>query len=238
MKPELIVALDLSSEKEALELATELMPAVDFFKVGWQLFLAAGYNIIQSLNDINARVFLDLKFHDIPNQISGAINEAVKMRVKLLTLHTSGGSLMMSAAAASARKTAAVLKMEPPKLLGVTVLTSSNNDTLREQGFQGSIDERVLRLARLAALSGLDGVVASGQEAAGLRREMGPDFLIVTPGIRSKESPVQDQKRAVTPKSAVAAGADYLVVGRPVTMDPHPRSAAENIIKEIERGDK
>jgi len=233
MKPELIVALDVAGKKDALKLAAKLMPEVDFFKVGWQLFLAAGYSIIQNLNDMNARVFLDLKFHDIPNQISGAVTEAVKMRVKLLTVHTAGGSAMMSAAASAAKKTAETLQAERPKILGVTVLTSGDEGSLREIGVGAGVESQVSRLARLAELSGLDGVVASGRETALLRREMGSEFLLVTPGIRPKDSPAQDQKRAVTPKAAVAAGADYLVVGRPITMSPEPKAAAMKIIGEI-----
>lgn len=234
MKPELIVALDIANMKDALKLAVGLMPEVDFFKVGWQLFLAAGPRVIEDLTDMNARVFLDLKFHDIPNQISGAVAEAVKMRVKLLTLHTVGGSVMMAAAAKAAKETAGALEIERPKLLGVTVLTSSNNDNLRESGIEAGVGNQVSRLARLARSAGLDGVVASGKEAADLRHNMGAGFLLVTPGIRPKATPAQDQMRTVTPAAAAAAGADYLVVGRPITMSANPKLAAKDIIKEIE----
>lgn len=234
MKPELIVALDIANMKDALKLAVGLMPEVDFFKVGWQLFLAAGPRVIEDLTDMNARVFLDLKFHDIPNQISGAVAEAVKMRVKLLTLHTVGGSVMMAAAAKAAKETAGALEIERPKLLGVTVLTSSNNDNLRESGIEAGVGNQVSRLARLARSAGLDGVVASGKEAADLRHNMGTGFLLVTPGIRQKATPAQDQMRTVTPAAAAAAGADYLVVGRPITMSANPKLAAKDIIKEIE----
>lgn len=224
-RAELIVALDLPSAEEASAMADRLAGEVDFFKVGLELFIAAGPDVVDALKAKNARVFLDLKLHDIPNQVANAVLAAGLLGADLLTVHTLGGREMMTAAADAARGVT--------KLIGVTILTSHDDRALREIGIEAPVKDGVSRLARLAMESGLDGVVSSVEESASLRDETGPDFLIVTPGIRPAGAEVGDQKRAMTPADAVASGSDYLVVGRPIIGAADPAVAARAIREEM-----
>jgi len=199
------------------------------FKVGAQLFTSEGPRAVTKLADLGYDIFLDLKFHDIPNTVAHAVAAAVRLpRVRLMTLHAAGGLAMMKAAheAAGTRK-------NRPALLAVTVLTSFDEPTLREIGMEGSLGSRVAALARLARTAGMDGVVCSALEAPAVRRECGPDFKILVPGVRPASAATNDQSRIATPGDAVRAGADYLVVGRPITAAANPRTAALEIVAEI-----
>jgi orotidine-5'-phosphate decarboxylase len=199
------------------------------FKVGGQLFTAEGPRAVTKLADLGFDIFLDLKFHDIPNTVAHAVAAAVRLpRVRLMTLHASGGLAMMRAA-----REAAGTKKNRPALLAVTVLTSFDEPTLLEIGMQGSLGLRVVALARLAKSAGMDGVVCSALEAGAVRRELGPEFKILVPGVRPASAATNDQSRIATPGDAVRAGADYLVVGRPITAAADPRVAAREIAAEI-----
>jgi len=204
------------------------------FKVGSQLFTAEGPRAVTKLADLGFDIFLDLKFHDIPNTVAHAVAAAARLpRVRLLTLHASGGLAMMRAA-----REAAGGKQSRPLLLGVTVLTSFEEATLREIGIEGSLNSRVVALARLAKTAGLDGVVCSALEAPAVRRELGPEFKILVPGVRPATAAANDQSRVATPGDAVRAGADYLVVGRPITAAANPRAAALEIVAEIAHAER
>lgn len=206
-----------------------LRGAVGLFKVGSQLFTSEGPRVVEKLADAGAKIFLDLKFHDIPNTVAKAVAAAVRLpNVRLLTLHASGGSAVMRAA-----REAAGDKKDRPKLLGVTVLTSFDAAMLREVGVSGSIESRAVALARLAKKAGLDGAVCSAHEARAIRRACGPKFIILIPGVRPSHGAANDQSRIATPAEAIRAGADYLVVGRPITAAPNPRAAAQAIANEI-----
>ena len=199
------------------------------FKVGSQLFTAEGPRAVTKLAELGFDIFLDLKFHDIPNTVAHAVAAAVRLpRVRLMTLHASGGLAMMRAA-----REAAGTKKNRPALLAVTVLTSFDEPTLLEIGMQGSLGLRVVALARLAKSAGMDGVVCSALEAGAVRRELGPEFKILVPGVRPASAATNDQSRIATPGDAVRAGADYLVVGRPITAAAEPRVAAREIAAEI-----
>ena len=199
------------------------------FKVGAQLFTSQGPRAVSKLADLGYEIFLDLKFHDIPNSVAHAVAAAVRLpRVRLMTLHASGGLAMMKAA-----REAAGTKKNRPALLAVTVLTSFDETALREIGMEGSLGSRVVALARLARTAGMDGVVCSALEAPAVRREFGPDFKILVPGVRPASAATNDQSRIATPGDAVRAGADYLVVGRPITAAADPRAAAVEIVAEI-----
>jgi orotidine-5'-phosphate decarboxylase len=199
------------------------------FKVGAQLFTSEGPRAVSKLADLGYDIFLDLKFHDIPNTVAHAVAAAVRQpRVRLMTLHASGGLAMMKAA-----REAAGTKKNRPALLAVTVLTSFDETALREIGMEGSLGSRVVALARLARTAGMDGVVCSALEAPAVRREFGPDFKILVPGVRPASAATNDQSRIATPGDAVRAGADYLVVGRPITAAKNPRAAALEIVAEI-----
>lgn len=199
------------------------------FKVGSQLFTSEGPRAVIKLADLGYDIFLDLKFHDIPNTVAHAVAAAVRLpRVRLMTLHASGGLAVMRAA-----REAAGSKKNRPALLAVTVLTSFDEPTLREIGMEGSLGSRVVALARLARTAGMDGVVCSALEASTVRREFGPDFKILVPGVRPASAATNDQSRIATPGDAVRAGADYLVVGRPITAAANPRAAALEIAAEI-----
>ncbi len=234
----ILVALDVESAEKAIELADQLRGSVGGFKIGKQLFTAAGPSVVRELNGRGDRVFLDLKFHDIPNTVAGAVQSAVATGTWMVNVHASGGSAMMKAAAEAALKTADALSRPRPLVIAVTVLTSMNDQALREIGVERTMMDHVVHLARLAQSAGLDGVVASPLEVAAIRNACGPDFLIVTPGIRplrqgsgqaADQQGKDDQARTMTPAEAMAAGSSYMVIGRPITAAPNPREAAEKI---------
>jgi orotidine-5'-phosphate decarboxylase len=220
----IIVALDVPSAAEGLSLVNLLSGAVGFFKIGLQSYTADGPALVRPASSIS-KIFLDLKLHDIPNTVAKAVEAADKLGVKMLTLHLSGGSEMIRAAV-RARKSDMLL-------LGVTVLTSSTDETLREIGVPEKASDQVLRLARLGVANGIDGVVASPHEARRLREEFGDKIKIVTPGIRPAGAEANDQKRFTTPRQAIDEGADYLVIGRPVTGAEDPLAAVNRIVEEL-----
>jgi orotidine-5'-phosphate decarboxylase len=224
-----IVALDLPDAESALVLAKRLDPALCRVKVGKELFVAAGPAVVESLQKAGFEVFLDLKFHDIPNTVAGACKSAARLGVWMLNVHASGGEAMMRAA-----REAVACFAKPPLLIAVTVLTSLSTAELAPIGFAGNAEQLVERLARLTRTSGLDGVVCSAQEASMLRRACGPSFKLVTPGIRLPESEPGDQSRVVSPVDAVKLGADYLVIGRPITQSADPRATLERIRQSLE----
>jgi orotidine-5'-phosphate decarboxylase len=230
----LIVALDVPNLKEAEELAKALSPAVKTFKIGKELFTSAGPDAVRMVHAHGGRVFLDLKFHDIPNTVGAACEAATRLGVWMMNVHALGGKAMMTVAGQAVRKISEELKIEPPKVIGVTVLTSLKDQDLREVGLQRGVKEEVDNLALLVRQCLLDGVVASGQEIELIRKVTGQRFLIVTPGVRPLWASHGDQKRIITPKEAIQKGADFVVVGRPITQDKSPREAAEKIIKEME----
>ncbi len=226
----ILVALDVDSTAKALALADTLRGTVAGYKIGKQLFTAEGPDVVRALTARGDRVFLDLKFHDIPNTVAGAVRSAMATGAWMVNVHASGGSAMMRAAAQAAHETAAKTGTARPLVIGVTVLTSMDEAALAEVGTTRPVLEQVVHLARLAKAAGLDGVVASPQEIAAIRDACGPDFQIITPGIRpAGQAGTDDQARTLTPKDAVAAGATYLVIGRPITAAANPRAAAEAI---------
>jgi orotidine-5'-phosphate decarboxylase len=222
IKSRIIVALDVATRQEALALVRRLSPHPGLFKVGLQLYTAAGPEIVRAVRDLGGRLFLDLKLHDIPNTVGRAVECANSLGVEMFTLHLSGGRAMIEAAVGAAGPDLL--------LLGVTVLTSLDQATLGEVGVGGAVEEQVLRLARLGAESGIGGLVASPRELIPLRAALGEGIKIVTPGIRPAGSAPNDQKRTLTPSEALRAGADFLVIGRPITAAADPREALEQII--------
>jgi orotidine-5'-phosphate decarboxylase len=225
-KDRLIVALDVPRPDQARALVDQLAGAVGMFKVGSQLFTEAGPGFVRELRSRGEAVFLDLKYHDIPNTVSNAVSRASDLGVSLLTVHALGGRAMLEAARAAANGRAT-------RIIAITVLTSHAEDSLGELGIGGSLPESVARLARLAKAANVDGVVASPHEVPLVRASCGPGFLVVTPGIRPAGAPRGDQARAATPEEAVAQGADYIVVGRPILDAPDPRAAALNIVASL-----
>ena len=226
---QLLVALDVDTAAEARALADALRGTVGGFKIGSRLFTSHGPSVVEQLVARGDRVFLDLKFHDIPNTVAGAVAAATRLGVWMVNVHAAGGEAMMRAALDAAREEAAKRSAQPPLVIAVTMLTSLTEANLAESGVSGSMNEAVERLARLALSSGLDGVVASPQEITSIRRSCGPSFAIVTPGIRGAGDDRADQSRTMSASEALDAGATFLVVGRPIIAAPDPRKAAERI---------
>jgi orotidine-5'-phosphate decarboxylase len=229
---QLLVALDVDSVDAARTLANTLRGHVGGFKIGSRLFTSHGPAFVEELVSRGDRVFLDLKFHDIPNTVAGAIAAATRLGVWMVNVHAAGGTDMMRAARLAADEEAAKASQAPPLLIGVTVLTSLSQDGLAATGVGGSVADQVRRLALLTQESGLDGVVASPQEIALIRNACDPRFQIVTPGIRGAADAKGDQTRTATAAGALGAGANYLVVGRPIIAAPDPRAAAQKIAEE------
>lgn len=224
----IIVALDYADATSAVNLVNQLDPSLCKLKVGKELFTAAGPQFVEQLAAKNFQVFLDLKFHDIPNTVAKACKAASDLGVWMLNVHASGGLEMMQAAKQSVDKSA-----NQPLLIAVTVLTSMNKAQFSLIGIKGSLENHVIRLAKLTKQAGLDGVVCSAGEALKLRRELGTDFCLVTPGIRPENASLDDQKRVASPKEALSNGASYLVIGRPITQAAQPILALTQIYKEI-----
>ena len=231
----LLVALDVDSAERALALADQVRGVAGGLKVGSRLFTMAGPDLVCRLVDSGARVFLDLKFHDIPNTVAQAVDAAVRTGAWMINVHAAGGRAMMQAASRAAADTAAAAGRQAPLVIAVTVLTSMDDETLKETGVARPLLDHVLTLARLAQAAGLQGVVASPHETAEIRRACGPDFAIVTPGIRGASAGQEknDQARTMGPAEAVKAGATYIVVGRPIIAAPDPKVAAQAIVNEL-----
>ncbi|HWN93976.1 MAG TPA: orotidine-5'-phosphate decarboxylase [Methylomirabilota bacterium] len=229
MQNPIIVALDVPTAEQAISLAQQVAPAVGAFKIGSELFTAAGPEIVTQIRATGASVFLDLKFHDIPNTVAKAVAAAVRLDVQMLTIHTSGGLAMMQAAEEAAQKTAAQAGLNAPLVLGVTALTSLESEDLADIGVAGSISHQVERLARLAARAGLRGLVCSPLEVAGLRQSLPAQMQFVTPGIRTSDDAPGDQKRTLSAKQALEAGSNWIVIGRPIYAAWNPIRAAEKI---------
>jgi len=233
MSNPIIVALDVPSAERALTLATQLAPVVGAFKIGGELFTSAGPEIVHRIRATGASVFLDLKFHDIPHTVAKAVAAATRLDVQMLTIHTSGGLEMMRAAEMAAQETAKTLGRPVPLVLGVTVLTSMGPDELSSVGLPANPGKQVERLATLAVTAGLRGVVCSPLELVALRQLLPMTVQLVTPGIRGPDDAVGDQKRTLSAGEAIAAGANWLVIGRPIHGADNPRSAAERIVNSL-----
>ena len=237
IKDYLIVALDTSSDKEAISLIEKLKDSVGYYKVGLELFTSCGPKIIQVIKNSGHKVFFDGKFLDIPNTVSKAVSNLVQHRVDMLNIYMSGGGKMIQEAKNALLETSQKYSLQPPKLLGVTVLTSlSAGDLQKDLKIQTQIDEYVLHLALLAIKNNLDGIICSPHEAKKIREETNgkKDFLIVTPGVRPLWAAKNDQIRTATPKEAIKAGASHIVVGRPITSAQNPQDAVKKILDEIE----
>jgi orotidine-5'-phosphate decarboxylase len=228
LKDRLIIALDVSHASEARKIVSEIGDAASTYKVGKQLFTAEGPQVVRDLVASGRKVFLDLKFHDIPNTVAGAVKSAAQLNVSMLTVHASGGSKMLRAAADASAQSSS-----KPLILAVTVLTSLSDADLQELGLPVGVADQVLRLAGIARNAGIGGIVASPHEAQSLRRNLGEGFVIVTPGVRPAGSEAGDQARVTTPADALRAGATHLVVGRPITGAPNPAQAAKHILEEM-----
>ena len=233
MQNPIIAALDVPTADQALGLAQKIAPVVGAFKIGSELFTAAGPDIVRRLRATGAAVFLDLKFHDIPNTVAKAVAGATRLEVQMLTIHTSGGLEMMQAAEQAAQDTARQMVIDAPLVLGVTVLTSMDSRALNEVGQPNNAGHQVERLAALAAQAGLRGLVCSPLELAGLRQILPSTMQLVTPGIRAAADAAGDQKRTLSAPEAMAAGANWLVIGRPIYAAENPRKAAEDILASI-----
>lgn len=228
--PRIIVALDYPDRTAALQLVDRLDPRLCRLKVGKELFTASGPGLVEELQRRDFKVFLDLKFHDIPNTVAKALEVAARMGVWMVDLHTSGGPRMMDAA----RKAIDSAGRDAPLLIGVTVLTSMTDDEMKRLGWQRSAQEQVLFLAQMASDCGLDGVVCSAREALALRMALGGDFCLVTPGIRPAGSAADDQRRVMSPAQAIQAGSNYLVIGRPVTQAADPLEVLRHLNSEVD----
>ncbi|MGA9779690.1 MAG: orotidine-5'-phosphate decarboxylase [Limisphaerales bacterium] len=233
MRNPIIAALDVPTAEAAMELAQKIAPAVGGFKIGSELFTAAGPDIVRRIRATGAAVFLDLKFHDIPNTVARAVASTVRLDVQMLTVHAAGGVDMLKAAEQSAQETAWELGHAPPLVLGVTVLTSLDSHALSQIGLDPNVGRQVRRLANMAAQAGLRGLVCSPLEVAELRQMLTAGVQLVTPGIRPEMNSANDQKRTLTPREAIAAGANWLVIGRPIYAAPDPRAAAEKILESL-----
>ena len=235
-REKLIVALDVATAIDARRAFDALREEAGMFKVGSQLFTAAGPDLVRELVAAGARVFLDLKFHDIPNTVAAASREAVRLGVSIFNVHAAGGGEMLRAAVDATSEEAARLRIAKPGVIAVTVLTSIDARSLRETGVEAAtVEAHVRRLTRLAADGGLDGVVASPHEIAAVRQDVArPTFLVVTPGVRPADAPHDDQKRVLTPAGAVRAGADFVVVGRAILNSHDPARAARAVVEEME----
>lgn len=229
----LIVALDVESKEKAISLVDKLKKYVKIFKIGSELFTSCGPGIIEEVISKGCRVFLDLKFHDIPNTVARSAQAAAKLGVFMFNVHAMGGPEMMKKCADAVREEAKKLKKEKPYIIAVTILTSMDENNLKKIGVNDNMESQVLRLAQLAKDSGLDGVVASPSEIKPLRKAMGGNFIIVTPGVRPSWAATNDQKRISTPKEAIDSGASFIVVGRPITDAQDPVEAAKKILQEI-----
>ena len=236
VKNKLILALDVETAREALDLVSALKDMVGMFKIGSQLFTACGPELVREIVSAGSHVFLDLKFHDIPNTVVHAGVEAARLGVSIFNVHACGGSEMMRRTAEAVAETAERERFARPQVIAVTVLTSADDSVLAEAGFSSNTAEQAARLARLADAAGLDGVVASPHEVKLVRETVGRrDFIVVTPGVRPAGTDNDDQRRVMTPSEAVRAGADYLVVGRAILKAPDPAQAAHRIIEEMQQ---
>ena len=233
MSNPIIVALDVPTVDRALALAAEVAPAVGAFKIGGELFTSGGPDIVKRIRETGAAVFLDLKFHDIPNTVAKSVAAATRLDVQMLTIHTCGGSEMIRAAEQSAQQTALQSGRNAPLVLGVTVLTSMDGLALSEIGCGSNVGQQVERLAGLASNAGLRGLVCSPLEITALRQLLPSNVQLVTPGIRSGAEKADDQKRTLSAKEAIQAGANWLVIGRPIYAAENPRAAAEKILQSL-----
>ncbi|MCK5918145.1 MAG: orotidine-5'-phosphate decarboxylase [Cocleimonas sp.] len=232
MSSKLIIALDFPSADKALDFVSQLSPADCKLKVGFELFVSAGPEMVRKLTEKGFDVFLDLKFHDIPNTVASVCKVAAKLNVWMMNVHASGGSKMMRAAH-TALHDKEVKNTRSLKLIAVSVLTSMSNEQLQQTGVNALAKDQVIHLAGMAQQAGLDGMVCSAQEAPALRKKLGKDFLLVTPGIRPAGSAKGDQSRVMTPAAAIRAGVDYLVVGRPITQAKNPLEVIQQINAEV-----
>jgi len=231
----LVLALDVDSLEKAEELVDKLSNYVGVFKIGSQLFTAEGPKVVEMVNQKGGKVFLDLKFHDIPNTVAGAAEVATELGVYIFDVHASGGAEMMRSAVEASKRISLTSGKRRSLILGVTILTSLNQEILeKELGITARVEEQVRRLAKLAQAAGLDGVTASSWEIAEIRKACGRDFIILTPGIRPAGKSFGDQKRIMTPQEAIKLGADFLVIGRPITEASDPVEATKKILKEME----
>ena len=232
----IFVALDVPTQEQALKLAGALAPVVGGFKIGSELFTSAGPEIVRAIRAMGAEVFLDLKFHDIPNTVAKAVAAATRLDVRMLTIHAGGGLAMMQAAEEAAQATPGQAGRRAPLVLGVTVLTSLDGSALSELGWKPDVGKQVERLADLAVRAGLRGLVCSPLEVARLRQVLPENIELVTPGIRTGSEPADDQRRTLTPREAMDAGATWLVIGRPIYAAPDPRAAAEAVAASLSEG--
>jgi orotidine 5''-phosphate decarboxylase, subfamily 1 len=232
-KERLIVALDVDTKEKALALAETLHSEVKIFKIGSELFTSCGPDIVAAVKKMGSDIFLDLKFHDIPNTVASAAAAATRLGVAILNVHALGGYDMMKKCAESVAAEAKALNISKPKVIAVTILTSTDEKTLKMIGINDNMETQVLKLAKLAKDASLDGVVASPSEVKLIRRELGQEFVIVTPGVRPAWAAADDQKRFATPQEAVINGATYIVVGRPIIKAPDPLAAAKKVLEEM-----